>query len=167
MNKRKKLCVIPPLPQNLIIAGILITLSLLTFNVRSPIEYQYYWSEFHLIISAIVLISTSFNYALYEDKLVLRMLFIPIKRIALEKVTSATYFFPNSVKLGKYTEDYASILLTLSPCPPFDGPDEDVSQFEHTHMLQTIRIKISGKKAQVIRDAVSICLSNFGITMNG
>ena len=167
MNQKDRLCIIPPLPQNLMITGILIVLSLVTYNIRSPIGYQYYWSEFHLGIAVLALGFTAFHYAVYRDKLVLRFLFFPIKRIRLDKVTSATYFAPGTVTQGNMTEDYASILLTLAPCPAFSGSGDDVSAFERKHMLHTIRVKCHAKKAQDVRTSMFICLSHFGKTLNG
>ena len=120
-----------------------------------------------MIFSVFALICFSTFYVVYEDKLILCLFFIPIRRIKLEKVTSATYFPPHTVKHEKFTEEYASILLTLSPCPPYEGTGEDVSQFERKHMLRTIRIKLNARNAQDARTSLYICLSHYGKTLKG
>lgn len=165
--KSNRLCIIPPATENLIIAGTLFLYSILTRNIRSPISYQYWGPEFRLIFSVVTLFLLSFFYIIYENKLILCLFFIPIRRIRLEKVTSATYFTPNTVKQGKSTEAYASILLTLSPCPPFQGTGNDVPQFERDHLLHTIRIKLNARNAQNAKTSLFICLSHYGKTLKG
>lgn len=165
MKKKNRLCVIPPLTQNLVIAGSILLVSVLTFNVRSPISYQYWQSEFHIGVSVIALLFLTPYYVVYEDALILWLFFIPIRRIKLEKVSSATYFAPHSIKQGKRTEGYASILLTLSPCPPFLGTGDDVYQFDRKHMLHTVRIKLNTQNVQDARTSLYICLSHYGKTL--
>lgn len=165
MKKSTRMCIIPPANENLLIAGSIFVLAFLTRNIRSPIRYQYWDPEFRLIFSVVALFLFSIFYVLYEDKLILCLFFIPIRRIKLEKVTSAIYFAPHTVKQGKSTEGYASILLTLSPCPPFQGTGDDVPQFERDHMLHTIRIKLNEKNAQDARTSLFICLSRYGISL--
>lgn len=165
MKRSSRLCIIPPATENLIIAGTLFLYSILTRNIRSPISYQYWGPEFRLIFSVVALFLFSTFYVVYEDKLILCLFLIPIRRIKLEKVTSATYFAPHTVKQGKSTEAYASILLTLSPCLPFQGTGDDVPQFERDHLLHTIRIKLNEKNAQDARTSIFICLSQYGISL--
>ena len=167
MKKSRRLCIIPPATENLLIAGSIFLYAILTRNIRSPISYQYWGPEFRLIFSVVALLLLSTVYVVYEDKLILCLFFIPIRRIKLEKVTSATYFAPHTVKQGKSTEGYASILLTLSPCPPFQGNGDDVPQFERKHMLHTIRIKLNAGIAQDARTSLFICLSHYGKTLKG
>ena len=165
MKRSSRLCVIPPLKENLLIAGSIFVLAFLTRNIHSPIRYQYWGPEFRLIFSVVALFLFSTFYVVYEDKLILCLFFIPIRRIKLEKVTSAIYFAPHTVKQGKSTEGYASILLTLSPCPPFQGTGDEVPQFERDHMLHTIRIKLNEKNTQDARTSLFICLSRYGISL--
>jgi len=165
--KINRLCIIPPATENLLIAGSIFLCALLTRNIRSSISYQYWHPEFRLIFSSVLLICMSAFYVVYEDKLFLCLFFIPIRKIKIEKVTSATYFASNTVKQGKSTEGYASILLTLSPCPPFQGTGDDVPKFERDHMLHTIRIKLNARNAQDARTSLFICLSHYGKTMKG
>lgn len=167
MKKMTRMCIIPPSTENLLIAGSILLYSFLTRNIRSPISYQYWGPEFRLIFSVVALFLFSAFYVVYEDKLILCLFFIPVRRIKLEKVTSATYFAPHTVKQGKSTEGYASILLSLSPCPPFQGTADDVPQFERDHMLHTVRIKLNARNAQNARTSMFICLSNYGKTMKG
>jgi len=165
--KTNRMYIIPPLKENIIIAVSLVVLAFLTRNIRSSISYQYSRPEFRLIFSVVTLICFSTFYVVYEDKLFLCLFFIPIRKMRLEKVTSVTYFAPHTVKQGKSTEGYASILLTMSPCPPFQGTGDDVPQFEREHLLHTIRIKLNARNAQDARTSLYICLSHYGKTMKG
>ena len=137
---RNKVLSIPPRLDYIIclILGAIITLSMILHGVESQTPIR--TNEDRLIFIGLAIVFFCRWYVIYEECLVLKFLFVPVRKIPWSYVCGAFYFLKPQ---QKKTEVTPTIILMLSPMCIDDLPKPDqITQFIKTNKRHIIQIQL-------------------------
>lgn len=92
------------------------------------------------IIIFILLIHSAKSYELQEEKLIMKFFSVPIRKIGWSRFSGVAYI-PRRQE-GKKDRGEARVMLTISPCKPFDPSTKDVGLFLCLHPIKAIKIRL-------------------------
>lgn len=112
--------------------------------------------EFYAIIYFFFAIISTVCYDLYEDRLVVNVLFIPVRSISWSQISGAVYI-PSDWNARKSIRG-ASVIFSVYPCVPYDQSIGSIRSYRWLHLRKTIRIYIGEDKNRQFVNTIKQCI---------
>ena len=123
-----------------------------------------------IILFAILAVTSLKHYSFTEKHLVVRFLWIPVKKIDWRSVSYAIYAKQWRVNNGKVKYKFTissgkgnAIFLSLHGCPPYDPKNDALSDFSMIHGGNTLCIHLPSKTAGEYVEAFKSCYPDLAI----
>lgn len=149
-NTTRKLYYIPPRWNLVILFTITAFLYILfdKYDIKSGLAIYAYFNKPGIALSCVLAILATASYSFHLDRLEIRILFFPIRRIYWKDVTGAVYFesLLNKTNARRF-QPY--LIICIKPCQPVDPLSVDFAAFDRKNARHLARIPISKIEKEV------------------